>query len=144
MREIVDMTSKNSLSTDDSGIETRVFRTMALAVGLAVVVSLPFAPWRVTGGLLVGGLLSLLNYHWLCSSIAAGFDLAVPGAEPRIKLAQYILRYFVLAIVVFAAYTLNLVSLPATLAGLCSFVIALFGEAFREVYFAIIHRKEIS
>jgi hypothetical protein len=95
-------------------------------------------------GLLVGGLLSLLNYHWLRSSISAGFDLAVNGAEPRIKLAQYILRYFVLAIVVFAAYTLNLVSLPATLAGLCSFVIALFGEAFREVYFAIIHRKEIS
>jgi diacylglycerol kinase len=144
MREIADEPSKNTLSADDSGIDTRVFRTMAIAVALAVIVSLPLAPWRITVGLLVGGLLSLLNYHWLRSSISAGFDLAVHGAEPRIKLAQYILRYFVLAIFVFAAYKLNLVSLPATLAGLCSFVIALFSEAFRELYFAIIHREENS
>ena len=144
MREIADKTSKNTLSADDSGIDNRVFRTMAIAVALAVIVSLPLAPWRVTVGLLVGGLLSLVNYHWLRSSISAGFDLLVHGAKPRIKLAHYILRYFVLSIAVFAAYKLGLVSLPATLTGLCSFVIALFSEAFREIYFAIIHREEIS
>ena len=68
----------------------------------------------------------------------------VHGAKPKLKLAQYILRYLVIAAVVVVAYKLNIVSLAATIAGLCSFVVALFVEAFREFYFAIIHREEIS
>jgi hypothetical protein len=94
--------------------------------------------------LLLGGLLSLLNHRWLSSSTAAAFSVVVHGTRPRLKLAQYILRYLVVAAVVFAAYKLNVVSLGATIAGLCSFVAALFVEASREFYFAIFHREEIS
>jgi hypothetical protein len=141
-----------------SGIEGRIFRTMMFATGLAVISSLPFARWRITTGLLVGGLLSLLNHYWLSSSTAAAFSVVLqetdshtanpnaanPNRVPKIKLAQYILRYFVVAAVVFFAYKLNIVSLTATIIGLCSFVVALFVEAFREFYFVIIHREEIS
>jgi hypothetical protein len=127
-----------------SGVERRIFRAMTLTVALAVFASLPFAPWRVTTGLLVGGLLSLLNHHWLRTSSEAAFSVVVQGAKPKLKLAQYILRYIVVAAVVFIAYKFNVVSLAATIAGLCSFVVALFAEAFREFYFVIIHREEIS
>jgi hypothetical protein len=130
--------------TDSSGIERRIFRTMALAVAIAVVASLPFAQWRITAGLLVGGLLSLLNHHWLSSSTAVVFSVVAQGAKPQLKLTRYILRYFVIGAVVFLAYKFNIVSLTATIAGLCSFVVALFVEAFREFYFAFIHREEIS
>jgi hypothetical protein len=123
-------------------LETRVMRTMVVAVSLAVMISIPFAPWRITAGLLLGGLLSLLNHYWMRSSIAAVFDTALGrGAKPRLRLANYILRYFVVVGVIFLAYQFNLVSLPATIAGLCSFVVALFFEAFREMYLAIIHRE---
>lgn len=128
----------------NSGVETRIFRTMAVAVALAVIGSLTFAGWRVTAGLLVGGILSLLNHHWLSSSTAAAFSVVAHGARPRLKLAQYVLRYIVIAAVVFVAYKFNIVSLAATIAGLCSFVVALFVEAIREFYFAIFHREEIS
>ena len=131
-------------NTRDSRIVERVFRNMAIAVALAVTASLPFAQWRVTTGLLVGGLLSLLNHHWLSSSTAVAFNVIAWGATPHLKLTQYILRYFVIGAVVFIAYKLDLVSLAATIAGLCSFVAALFVEAFREFYFAIIHREETS
>jgi hypothetical protein len=142
-----------------SGIEGRIFRTMMFATGLAVIASLPFARWRITTGLLVGGLLSLLNHYWLSSSTAAAFSVVLQGtdpnganpagtnqnaARPRIKLAQYILRYFVVTAVVFIAYKLGIVSLTATIIGLCSFVVAFFAEAFREFYFVIVHREEIS
>lgn len=130
--------------TRRSGIEGRVFRTMAVAVALAVIASLPFAQWRITMGLLVGGLLSLLNHHWLSSSTTAAFSVIAHGTRPRLKLTKYILRYLVIATVVFLAYKFNIVSLTATIAGLCSFVVALFVEAFREFYFAIIHREETS
>ncbi len=130
--------------TRKSALELRVFRTMAIASGLAVIGSLPFAQWRVTTGLLVGGILSLLNHHWLSSSSAVAFSVLAHGATPRLKIAQYILRYIVIATVVFLCHKLNIVSLAATIAGLCSFVVALFAEAIREFYFAIIHREEIS
>jgi hypothetical protein len=127
-----------------SGINSRIFRAMVVATAFAVVASLPFGQWRITTGLLLGGLLSLLNHHWLQSSTAALFTVIVEGAKPRLKLAQYLLRYLVIATIVFFAYKLNVVSLAATIAGLCSFVVALFVEAFRELYFAVIHREEIS
>ena len=134
----------SALSTAaDNGIDARIFRNMAAVAALAVIISVPFGPWRVTTGLLLGGVLSLLNHYWMRSSIAAGFDMALgQGIKPQIRLVHYVLRYFVVGTVVFLAYQLNIVSLPATLAALCSFVAALFVEAFREFYFAIIHREE--
>ncbi len=146
MTETENKQSGSALSAGaDSGIDGRIFRTMAGAVALAVIISAPFAPWRITSGLLVGGVLSLLNHYWMRTSISAGFALALgQGTRPQIRLVQYVLRYFVVGIIVFGAYQLNIISLPATLAGLCSFVVALFVEAFREFYFAIIHREGIN
>jgi hypothetical protein len=131
-------------AADNSGVARRIFRNMALAVTLAVTASLPFAEWRVTTGLLLGGILSLLNHHWLSTSTAVAFKVLVHGAKPKLKLTQYILRYLVVATVVFLAYKLNVVSLAATIVGLCSFVVALFVEAIREFYFVIVHREEVS
>ena len=128
----------------NSGVEMRIFRTMAFAAALAVLISLPFGSWRITVGLFLGGILSLLNHRWLSNSTAAAFTVLTQGAKPRLKLAQYLLRYLVIASLVYIAYQLNIVSLAATIAGLCSFVVALFVEAFREFYFVIIHREETS
>jgi hypothetical protein len=133
-----------SPNAGQDGISRRIVRTMAAAVTLAVMISAPLAQWRITAGLLLGGLLSLLNHHWLSSSTAAAFSVVADGAKPQLKLAQYVLRYLVVGAVVFLAYKLNLVSLGATIAGLCSFVVALFVEALREFYFAIVHREETS
>ncbi|HEV7475739.1 MAG TPA: ATP synthase subunit I [Pyrinomonadaceae bacterium] len=145
MKEAPNNVTEGTLAdTRASGIERRIFRAMAFAAAAAVLVSLPVAPWRFTAGLLLGGLLSLLNHHWLSNSTAAAFRVAVHGAKPQLKLAQYLLRYLIIATVVAVAYKLNIVSLAATIAGLSSFVVALFVEAFREFYFAIIHREEIS
>jgi hypothetical protein len=98
----------------------------------------------VTSGLFLGGMLSLLNLHWMRTSIAAAFNRATEGSRPQIRLARYVLRYFIIGASVYAGYKLNLVSLPATVAGLSSFVVALFVEAFRESYFIIINREGIS
>jgi hypothetical protein len=125
-------------------IEGRIFRMMAFATALAAVASLTFSPWRVTSGLLLGGVLALFNHRWLSSSTSAAFSVLVHGTKPRLSLVQYVLRYLVITLMVIFAYELNVVSLPATIVGLCSFVPALFGEALREFYFAIIHREEIN
>ena len=123
-------------------MERRLARGMWASIALAVAISLPLAPWRVTAGLLLGGVLSLVNHHWLRSSLAAIFSTAQSGRRVKIGAARYVLRYLVIAAVVAAAYTLNLVSIVATLAGLCSFVPAAMMEAFMQIYFAIVNREE--
>ena len=125
----------------NGAIELRVFRAMIASVGLAVIVSTMLAPWRVTTGLMLGGLLSLLNFHWLETSVAAVFNVSA-AERPRVRISRYIIRYFVVAAAAFTAYELRLVSLPAMFAGLSSFVPALFIEASRQFYFAIIRREE--
>ncbi|HXQ72594.1 MAG TPA: ATP synthase subunit I [Pyrinomonadaceae bacterium] len=121
----------------------RIFRTMAIATGLSVGVSAVVGPWRVTTGLLLGGLLALFNHRWLKNSAAAAIRLSTTGGTSQFNLAQFLLRYVVIAPAVYATVTLDLVSLPAVLAGLCSFVVAMMVEATREFYFAIIEREEI-
>jgi hypothetical protein len=125
-------------------IDGRIVRSMACASAAAIVFTIPFVQWRVSTGLLLGGVLALLNFHWLSSSTSAALSVAAHGAKPSIGLARYVLRYAVVAGAVFVAFSLNLVSLPATIIGLSSFVAALFFEAFREAYLAIIHREETS
>ncbi|MEP6707004.1 MAG: ATP synthase subunit I [Pyrinomonadaceae bacterium] len=124
------------------GVEARIFRSMCVAVVLAVLASAIVLPWRATTGLLLGGVLSLLNYHWLRTSISSAFNIETAGQRPKLKASGYILRYFVVFTLVAIAYKLNVISLPATIAGMCSFVVALFVEAFRQSYFAIIRREE--
>ena len=117
---------------------------MVVASAIAVTISAFVAPWRVTTGLLVGGLLALFSHSWLKNSAAAAIQLSTVGGRPQLRLVQFLLRYAVIAGVVFAAYTLDLISLPAVLVGLSSFVVAMFVEAVREFYFAITKREETS
>jgi len=125
-----------------SGLEARLLRSMIAAVVIAAGVSVFAAPWRVTFGLVLGGALSVLNYRWLHTSVAAIFKIDLAAAKPQAGVSRYLLRYLIVGGVVFAATNLQLVSLPAVLAGLSAFVPALFVEAIREFYFAIIHREE--
>ncbi len=127
---------------DPSAMERRIFRVMCWTVALAFGLSALLAPWRVTTGLLLGGALALFNHHWLRTSVAAVFEQAPAGTKPKWTAARYILRYFVIAALVVVAYKFDLVSLAATLAGLCAFVAAALVEGGRQLYLAIVHREE--
>ena len=143
MSQIADsVTGDLTTSRDASTLEARMLRSMIIVGVAAVVVAAVIAPWRVTAGLILGGALSILNYRWLHSSARAIINLNIGSSAPSAHSVRYILRYLIIAAAVFAAYQLNLVSLAATIAGLCSFVPALMCEAFRQFYFIIIHREE--
>ncbi|MCA1593668.1 MAG: ATP synthase subunit I [Acidobacteria bacterium] len=145
MGEIIDSAGGHTPQTvgeDPSAMERRIFRGMCIAVVLSTLLSALLAPWRVTTGLLLGGVLSLFNHHWLRTSVAAMFGATLEGARPKFRLARYVLRYVVVAALVFIAYQLDVVSLVAVLAGMCTFVVAALVEGFRQLYLAIINREE--
>jgi hypothetical protein len=143
MKETSNNEGAGLFSRSGDATNRRIFRSMIVAIVLAVSASLLFAPWRISTGLLLGGLLSLVNHYWLTSSTSAAFSVLVDGQKPRLSLVQYVLRYALIGSVILLAYKFGIASVPALIAGLCSFVFALFVEAFREFYFAIIHREEI-
>jgi hypothetical protein len=110
---------------------------------LAVLLSAPFAPWRVTTGLALGGALALLNHHWLRTSVRAAFTSAtLTGLRPRLGVARFVLRYFVVVASVSAAYEFGFVSIVATLVGLSAFVVAGVAEGFVQTYLIFAHREE--
>ncbi|HEX8650620.1 MAG TPA: ATP synthase subunit I [Pyrinomonadaceae bacterium] len=146
MSEIANSVGRGASTGDDSAaLERRLLRAMFVSVALAVGLSLPLAPWRVTAGLLLGGALSFLNHHWLRASLRTVFGeagAAATGARRRLSAARYVLRYILIAFIVASAYALDLVSIGATLIGLCSFVAAFMVEALMQLYFAIRYREE--
>lgn len=143
MGQIAD-TAHNRVELRDlkGGLELRLQRSMIAIVVVAVAVSALLAPWRFTTGLLLGGLLSILNFRWLHTSVAAIFRINLAVERPHAGASRYLLRYIVVTALVVAGVSFQIVSLPATLAGLSAFVPALMIEALREFYLAIIHREE--
>ena len=86
MREIANRVSDEGFAGEpDGALEERIFRVMIAVVALAVMAGAILALWRVTAGLLLGGALSILNYHWLRSSIAAVLSNATEK-RPRLRL----------------------------------------------------------
>jgi hypothetical protein len=145
MGEIINKTGQGALAEDLEGLalERRLRRSMFAVVALAVLISAPLAPWRVTTGLLLGGALAVFNHHWLRTSLRAVFGGEATGASSsRLAAARYVLRYAVIALVVASAYMFDLISLAATLAGMCAFAAAIMVEALVQLYFAIVYREE--
>ena len=127
----------------DDGLEERLWRGTIVFVVCSIIVSLFLFDWRVTSGLLLGGVLSILNHRWMKNSLRAIFGYALTtGAKPNVSSAKFIFRYFVIGLIVAVAYWLNLVSMPATLVGLCSFAFAILFEAIFRFYFAIVNRED--
>jgi hypothetical protein len=144
MSEILNSAGTGVLNdSEGTALERRLVRGMAVSVALAVFISLFVWPWRVTTGLVLGGVLAFFNHHWLRTSLSAIFMCAAEqGRRPRLGAARYILRYFIVAALVASAYMLDLVSIAATLAGLCAFAAAIMIEGFTQLYFAIRYREE--
>jgi hypothetical protein len=127
----------------DVALERRIVVSMCASVAVAVIVSATLAPWRVTAGLLLGGALSLFNHGWLKGSISSGFRVGgADTAGARFGVSRFVLRYFVVAFVIAAAVELNVASLVAALAGMCSFVAAIFVEAGYQFYASTIKRED--
>ncbi len=120
----------------------RLFRVMCWTVALTTLASLFVAPWRVTTGLLLGGVLALLNHHWLRTSVHTAFSgVALTGLRPKLSIARFVLRYFVIAAAIIVAYEFELVSIVATLVGLSAFVVAALIEAFIQTCLTFIKRE---
>lgn len=122
--------------------ERRLLVTMTIILLVMVLTSLFLADWDVTIGLILGGALSFLNYFWLKSSLRSLFEKVAVGKGGKFSASFYIIRYAVIAVVIFAAAQLHIASVAAMLVGLLSFAFAVLLEAVIQLYLAIVNREE--
>jgi len=88
---------------DDARLQRRFQRNTYLFILLALLVALVCSGRRMGLGVLIGGALSLHNKRWLESSLRAMLNHAVAreaGRVPPYTVSKFILRYFVIALVI--------------------------------------------
>lgn len=145
MRPEVTIISPEMQASDAAltALERRLWRNMAVSLAAAVFGSILVAPWRVTTGLALGGVLAFLNYHWMRTSLASMFGpTELTGAPPVWNGPRFVLRYFIVGSVICGVSAFNLISIPAAIAGLCAFAVALTLEGFGQLFAALFKREE--
>lgn len=93
-----------------------------VVLGVLLIVSFLFLPVRFTLGVLLGGLISIVNFHWLSRDIKRAFLRYADRAKPFIMVKYYI-RVIVTGIVLFFIITRAPVDVFGLLLGLSLVVI---------------------
>ena len=137
MGDALDSVASDSIDGEHEAVVRRLFRLMIWTVLFATALSSLLAPWRVTSGLLLGGALALLNFHYLRTSVAAVFTSERNRGWKR-RAARYLLRYIVIIASLAIASWLEIASVAAVIIGLCSFVVAALIEASIQLYRAFV------
>ena len=121
----------------------RIFAVMAVLIVVSAVLSFIFISANFGFGVLIGGILSLVNYYWLKQSIKRIFDKAVVGVAPRFLATKYFFRYLVVGVVLAIVYLTKTVPVESVLLGLASFAFAIIIEAFIRLFSSLSKKREI-
>lgn len=128
--------SSNVLGPDDAtdfftnpqAVERRVWRNTFVVIALALIFAGFFADLKFTLGLALGGVLALLNYKWLHSSLkdalSTGTGKPLPGT-----MMMFVVRWLVVATVAYGAHLTGYFDGFAMLAGLFAPALAVMIEA---------------
>ena len=110
-----------------------ILKIMALLVGIGTITGWIVAGPAAGGGVLVGGLIGFVNYLWLDRSTKAMFtspDLYSSG----VLAFMYVLRYLVIAAILFAIYWTDVLPVVAVIAGLSAFAAAVVLQGLRNIF----------
>ncbi|MDI9570754.1 MAG: ATP synthase subunit I [Pseudomonadota bacterium] len=78
--------------------------------------------WKFTLGVLLGGLISIVNYHWLCRDVRKVFAYLTHRAKSRIMFKYYI-RFGVTAVALYFIVSSGIVEVAGLLIGLSTVIV---------------------
>jgi len=118
--------------SDESRYLSRLTRNAAVILALMMLGALVFWSWGAGLSVLIGGLVALLNFRWMCRAVDQVLNVG-PGPKRRSGagsfLALYLARLLLILVGLFAIIYLSFLSLLGALMGLSVFVLAGFLEA---------------
>jgi hypothetical protein len=121
----------------------RILWLMGIVSAVSVVLGAVFGSLSFGLGILIGGLLSFLNYYWLKISLRRVFEGVIEGKKPGVFGAQYFLRYMVFGLLLAIIYLTKTVSVVAVILGLSSFAFAVVIEGFLRIFSSFSNKREV-
>lgn len=106
------------------------FRNVVI-LGLMLIASLLFMPWRFTLGILLGGIISIVNLYWLGRDLRVIFS-TLSGKAKSAMMIRYYIRMAVTAVLLFFVITELPVDVIGLLVGLSLVVINIVFTAILE------------
>ncbi len=106
------------------------FRNVVI-LGLMLIASLLFMPWRFTLGILLGGIISIVNLYWLGRDLRVIFS-NLSGKAKSAMMIRYYIRMAVTAVLLFFVITELPVDVIGLLVGLSLVVINIVFTAILE------------
>lgn len=97
------------------------FRNVVI-LGLMLIASLLFMPWRFTLGILLGGIISIVNLYWLGRDLRVIFS-NLSGKAKSAMMIRYYIRMAVTAVILYFIITELPVDIIGLLVGLSLVVI---------------------
>lgn len=124
-----------------AGAYGRIFRLMIAIVLVTAPVLLYLLRWRFAAGFLLGAGVALLNFYWLKSAVSGLADVVTQTGRPSTGgiVAKSLLRYGLLAIVVYGIFRGSGEVVHGFFAGLFVPVAAMVCEAAYEAWSALRH-----
>lgn len=103
-------------------IQKRIETTNWIILFIIFVLSLFFAPWKFSLGILLGGFISILNYYWLGRSLQGAFKNSSGNVKVPIMVKYYI-RLAITAVVLYLLITGGTVNVIGLIVGLSVVII---------------------
>ena len=98
--------------------------------------------WKAGGSFILGALIAVINFQWLQSSVQKVITAFLSGAGKRPRIwHKLLLRYVLLAAVVYVIFKGYSLHIPAFLTGLLLPVLACMCEAIYEAFVAFQHAE---
>jgi len=112
----------------------RILIIMTAVIAVGCVFGFVFGSARFGTGVLIGGILSFVNYFWLKGSLRSLFERTAAGGSAGFLAAKYFLRYLAIAAVLALFYAVFAVPATAMLLGLASFAAAVVVEGVLRIF----------
>lgn len=121
----------------------RILILMAAAIVAGCILAFIFISKAFGFGVLIGGILSFLNYYWLKQSLKSIFEKAIrDGEKPRLLAVKYFLRYVIFGVILAIVYLTHTVPVVSVIAGLSSLAFAITIEGFIRLFSSFFNKKE--
>ncbi len=121
----------------------RILWTMGAVALFGSLAGFIFVSWQFGLGVILGGILSLINYYWLKISLKKIFDQAVSGSKPRFLAVRYFARYLTLGVILLIVFLTKTVPIVAVILGLGSFALAIVVEGLIRLFSSFFNSKEL-
>ena len=121
----------------------RILWMMGLVAVVASLAGFIYVSWQFGSGVVLGGVLSFINYYWLKVSLKRLFDNAIAhGEKPRFLAVRYFARYLTLGAILTIVFLTHTIPVVAVILGLSSFALAIVIEGFIRLFSTFFKSKE--